>query len=826
MTDYAKPSFHAEDNEWSDEETEKWRYTSGAYYTKDASDDESSAASSSFGTAGSKGAGRRRAGKSNPSVQSPLIDSVHAKVEYARRSKIVTGQARLKLTYQEKEVLANIAASKTQFSVPLPAVSSLSVEHMGEPLIEFLWQAFLDHGSDESQLVQFDTLPHIFERVQQRFGYLIPVDELGFRDVEPDDYVDFVHVCDHITQIIPSINPKVHVAEPKQLRLLCCSHGSCKHINDVEGEMPDNDDLHVDRRMLAGNYQLFVVFNQWISDTNGKIRNKHVTAIMEQVGIPYDTNRLPPSFWSYRAELLVSTYEDLERYVEAIRTDKDEDKARRKTEKLFMLPIWLKSVYTPAEIILFKHYYLSIPENAHEKDADADDEGNIILTAKDDETKDGHAGALGSGPGAGYADAKGRFARDVARFCAIVKHMGADVTARQADRLLRLHCRKIRGEYRFDFLAFVVMLYKIGTGAVRCRAVSNALRDLKANLKIFEEIEELFRRPVDGVTIVDYGGSPVVLDLLIRGPKNSLYYGAKFRVRLTMPFEGYPYRCPHLLFVTRMLSVNIINRFDGSGTMPHVEGMWDAGWTIRRLLEHVTTLLLSPDLSYVPKHLLHQAVAWVYHRAKELEYPDEMEAIRLAGARRTEGKHDDDDDNDDHDHDVDDEGSGEYKRAAAAEHPEPSNLPHLRTVLPDSFPLDMVVRDRVTTFAVVQGSIAALTKIEQIHVNFLATLLEDTERYIAAVQEIVARFGEEDEEAQAEADAEAAGQGADDAAHAGEAAGEYEYGGGGGEDDANAYYAEHYYGYDEEGADAYAAEYARYGAVETDLDADDYADAK
>ena len=36
MTDYAKPSFHAEDNEWSDEETEKWRYTSGAYYTKDA----------------------------------------------------------------------------------------------------------------------------------------------------------------------------------------------------------------------------------------------------------------------------------------------------------------------------------------------------------------------------------------------------------------------------------------------------------------------------------------------------------------------------------------------------------------------------------------------------------------------------------------------------------------------------------------------------------------------------------------------------------------------------------------------------------------------
>ena len=797
-----KPSFHAEDNEWSDEETEKWRYTSGAYYTKDASDDESSAVSSSS-VADSKSSGRRRTERSNPSVQSPLIDSMHHKLEYDRRSKIVTGQARLKLTYKEKEVLVNAAASKVQFSVPMPAVSSLSVEHMGEPLIEFLWQAFLDDGSDESHLVQFDSLPRIFEHVQHRFGYLIPVEDLGFHDVEPDDYVDFVHVCDHITQIIQFINPKVHVAEPKQLRLLCCSHESCKHVNDVEGQMPNDDDLHVDRRMMAGNYQLFVVFNQWMSDTNGKMRNKHLTAIMEQVGIPYDVNRLPPSFWSYRAELLIPTYADLEQYVEAIRTDKDADKARRRTEKLFMLPIWLKSAYTPAEIILFKHYYLSIPENAHEKDAEADDEGNIVgSVSPDGETGDHH----------GQRDAQGRLSRDVARFRAIVKHMGADVTARQADRLLRLHCRKVRGEYRFDFLAFVVMLFKIGKGTVRCRAVSNALRDLKANLKIFEEIEELFRRPIDGVTIVDYGGSPVVLDLLVRGPRDSLYYGAKYRVRLTMPFEGYPFRCPHLLFVTRMLSVNIINKFDGSGTMPHIEGMWDAGWTIRRLLEHVTALLLSPDLSYVPKHLVHMAVMWVYHRAKELEYPDEVGATRLVEARRSEGK-DDDNGGDDG------EGSGEYKRAAAAEHLEPSNLPHLRTVLPDSFPLGMVVRDRVTTFDAVQRSIAALTKIEQMHVNFVATLLEDTERYIAAVQEIVARFGEEDEEAQAEAAGAADGEAGDGP---GEPAGEY----GHGVDDADAYYAGNYYGYDEEGAEAYAAEYERHGAVETDLDADDDADEK
>ena len=94
--------------------------------------------------------------------------------------------------------------------------------------------------------------------------------------------------------------------------------------------------------------------------------------------------------------------------------------------------------------------------------------------------------------------------------------------------------------------------------------------------------------------------------------------------------EGYPYRCPKVLFVTRMLSINILNRFDGSGTLPHLEGMWDAGWTIRKILEHVITLLMSPDLSYVPKHLLHLAVSWVYNRAKEDEYPDEVDAWRIA----------------------------------------------------------------------------------------------------------------------------------------------------------------------------------------------------
>ena len=39
------------------------------------------------------------------------------------------------------------------------------------------------------------------------------------------------------------------------------------------------------------------------------------------------------------------------------------------------------------------------------------------------------------------------------------------------------------------------------------------------------EIEELHRMPVPGVTIVDYGGSPIVIEFLLRGPEDSLYAG-------------------------------------------------------------------------------------------------------------------------------------------------------------------------------------------------------------------------------------------------------------------------------------------------------------
>ena len=198
---------------------------------------------------------------------------------------------------------------------------------------------------------------------------------------------------------------------------------------------------------------------------------------MEDALIPYDVNRLPPSFCTYLADLLVPTYPDLEVLVEALRTDKDELRLQRTTEKLFMLPLWLKGAFTPAEIVLFKHYYLSIPENAHEAKADADDEGNIIVMdqkADDMSYKTLPSVSTKRPTTSSVAELKNQLSKDSDRFQTILSHMGASISSKQSEKLLRLHCRKVRGDVRFDFLAFVVILYKVSKGTIRCKAIKNA----------------------------------------------------------------------------------------------------------------------------------------------------------------------------------------------------------------------------------------------------------------------------------------------------------------------------------------------------------------
>ena len=559
-------SFGVEENEWSGSEEEAWRYTSGAYYTKDLSDDEEEGGGGGGGggegSVGENPTGRRyaasRADKdnesssgthtitdSNPSVQGPLIDNFYSKREY-HRSILVSGQAKLKMTYLAKEEKQIILASKRGFHIPIPVLSSLTLEHMGEELVEFMWQQFLNHDTDESELVMVDKLPIIFQQIRTQFGYKIQVEELGLKALEDDDYIGFVEVCEAMTHVMPSIRPYVEIAEPKDVRLYCCSHEACKHIND-ETVHDEEHDTDIAKKVKDGNYQLFVVFNQWVSDLNGKIRNKvrskqlswsqthphlhswhltidpspltsslvplscpqlsifqHVTSIMEDALIPYDVNRLPPSFCTYLADLLVPTYPDLEVLVEALRTDKDDLRLQRKTEKLFMLPMWLKGAFTPAEIVLFKHYYLSIPENKHEAHADADDEGNIIVT--DQKTDDMSYKSLPSISTkrptiTTITEVKNQMKKDCDRFQTILLHMGATITPKQAEKLLRLHCRKVRGDVRFDFLAFVVILYKVSKGTIRCKAIKYALRDLRANVQIFAG---MFVRRVTQNTIYMY----------------------------------------------------------------------------------------------------------------------------------------------------------------------------------------------------------------------------------------------------------------------------------------------------------------------------------
>ena len=289
-------SFGVDENEWSGSEEEAWRYTSGAYYTKDLSDDEDEGGGGGGGGGSAGGDHMSSAGQTitdaNPSVQGPLIDNFYSKMEH-KRSTFVSGQAKLKMTYMAKEEKQVILASKRGFHIPVPILSSLTLQHMGEELVEFMWQQFLDHDTDESELVMVNKLPIIFQQIRAHFGYKIKVEELGLKSLEDDDYIGFVEVCSAMNKVMPPIRPYVEIAEPKEARLYCCSHEACKHLNDENDhdDAPLEHETDIAKRVKDGNYQLFVVFNQWMSDLNGKIRNK-VGTHTSYISLPPKTDPL------------------------------------------------------------------------------------------------------------------------------------------------------------------------------------------------------------------------------------------------------------------------------------------------------------------------------------------------------------------------------------------------------------------------------------------------------------------------------------------------------------------------------------------------------
>ena len=80
-----------------------------------------------------------------------------------------------------------------------------------------------------------------------------------------------------------------------------------------------------------------------------------------------------------------------------------------------------------------------------------------------------------------------------------------------------------------DFTAFVSIFLRVANGALKSLTIRNAMKELKSNLKVFEEINDINegQNPVHGVRLITFGGSPVTCVFLLMGVQGTPYEGIK-----------------------------------------------------------------------------------------------------------------------------------------------------------------------------------------------------------------------------------------------------------------------------------------------------------
>lgn len=80
-----------------------------------------------------------------------------------------------------------------QFAVPLPAVPSMVHSLLGRRTMEWLWFFFLQHGADETELVQVQPLREgIAAQMQSVHCPALPFDRVAMlQAMDADDFIEY-----------------------------------------------------------------------------------------------------------------------------------------------------------------------------------------------------------------------------------------------------------------------------------------------------------------------------------------------------------------------------------------------------------------------------------------------------------------------------------------------------------------------------------------------------------------------------------------------------------------------------------------------------------
>ena len=453
------------------------------------------------------------------------------------------------------------------FRIPFPYIPAYIMEAIGKDAMFTLWDEFLKHDTDETELVMRNKLNSITHNVIER-GFDLPFKALKFDHMDKTDYVEFRDVAKQLANEIL----KTPVSNTKGLGLhRCCTLWACQ----IHGKGIGDDDIK-EHLAKGDNYEdsicLDLVYKRTKLEKRGRLRIRHIFDIMDFAKIKYDKELLPQTFWDLKSDLMIEDANHLQELIETLTVEKvvyaDED-----PDPMFRLPRWLQDEFKPSEILLFKHQFKLI---------DIDGGGSI----------------------------------DVDELMQLCESLGTRITLDEANAMMEEYDVDKSGS--IDFIELMMLMFKIkhGTIDLQSNALANAMVEAKTQIRVFEEIEEIGRDPPPCCSIYSYGGAPVKCDYLIEAPEDSLYYGGKFLLRVVF-LPGYPFKIPDTFLFNRVFHPNFVTQLDGRCEVPHMNDKWNATWDTRQLLVHIVSLFRQPDLELLPEEMVFPAKAWSWLREDE-----------------------------------------------------------------------------------------------------------------------------------------------------------------------------------------------------------------
>ena len=130
------------------------------------------------------------------------------------------------------------------------------------------------------------------------------------------------------------------------------------------------------------------------------------------------------------------------------------------------------------------------------------------------------------------------------------------------------------------------------------RATASTITSETAN----DQIEDLFKNPIDNVTVLIVGEQstgrfPLKLIAIFNGPLNTPYENGLFEVGIVVPCT-YPYLAPKTIFLTKIYHLNILFHTKGIISFEYRAADWNPfKHSIKHILIEIKNMLLSPNIN-------------------------------------------------------------------------------------------------------------------------------------------------------------------------------------------------------------------------------------